>query len=199
VGSGRSLFPDNPWLARQLADRASLLVGLDPDAAIDENPYLHERVRGTLEDFHPAGDFDLVTLRMVAEHITEPEAALESLKRLVRPGGKVVIYTVNQSSPLTLAAWLVPFGLHRRVKRVLWRTEERDTFPVAYRMNSRRRLGELFELNGFRQCYFAYLDDCRKFHRFRWLQRLELACWRLLKDVGLPYPETCLLAVFERE
>lgn len=198
VGSGRSLFPDNPRLARQLADRCDLLVGLDPDDTIDENPYLDRQAKCTLQEFESPEEFDLVTLRMVAEHITEPKEAVASLCRLIRPGGKVVIYTVNATSPVAVAAKVVPFGLHHPIKKRLWQTEERDTFPVVYRMNTRAELTELFEGHGFQESFFAYLDDCRTFHRFGWLQRLELCCWRLCRSLGLSYPETCLLGIYER-
>jgi hypothetical protein len=122
-----------------------------------------------------------------------------ALARLVRRGGKVVIYTVNQWTPIAVASWLVPFGLHHPVKRLLWRTEERDTFPVTYRMNTRRRLASLFKTQGFRETTFTYLDDCRTFHRFRSLHRLELRTWRFLQRFRLRYPETCLLGVYERQ
>src|SRR5882724_9265691 len=36
VGSGRNVFPSNRKLARLLAQRCGLLVGLDPDSTIDE-------------------------------------------------------------------------------------------------------------------------------------------------------------------
>lgn len=157
---GGRLFPDNPRLARQLARRCGLLVGLDPEAARGDDPHLHQCVRGTLADFRAAGEFDLVTLRLGSAGVGRPEAAVEALQRLLRPGGKVVVAATGGVTP--------------------------------------RQLGRLFGRNGFLQCYCAYLDDCRKLERFGWLHRLELAFWRLLKDLQLPYPATCLLAVYER-
>src|SRR5205823_1700311 len=99
-----------------------------PDANLEENPFVHRRVRGTIDRLAWDHPFDVVTLRMVAEHITEPAAAVAALARLTRPGGKVVVYTVARWSPAALAARVIPFGLHHAIKRVLWRTEERDTF-----------------------------------------------------------------------
>jgi SAM-dependent methyltransferase len=198
VGGGRSPFPDNPRLAEALAARCGFLMGLDPDETLAENPYVHERAYAPLENYQSSEPFDLATLRMVAEHIAQPEQAVAALARLVRPGGKVVVYTVNRWSPIALASWLVPFGLHHPVKRLMWRTDERDTFPVAYRMNTRRQLAKLFAAHGFLESWFAHLDDCRTFHRFRWLHFLELSLQRLLRSLRLPYPETCLLGVYER-
>jgi SAM-dependent methyltransferase len=199
VGCGRGVFPNNRPLARLLADRCGVLVGVDPDPNLDENPFVHRRVRGTIDRMAWDHPFDVVTLRMVAEHITEPESAVAALARLTRPGGRVVVYTVNRWSPAAIAARVVPFGLHHGIKRFLWGTEERDTFPVAYRMNTRRRLARLFGARGFREVHFAYLDDCRSFGHFRRLHHLELRLWTLLKAVGLRYPETCLLGVYQRQ
>jgi hypothetical protein len=97
-----------------------------------------------------------------------------------------------------MAAWLTPFWLHHPVKRVLWGTEEKDTFPVVYRMNTRARLRSLFGRAGFREQHFAYLDDCRTFHRLRLLHSMELLLWRLLHAADIQYPENCLLGVYRR-
>ncbi len=198
VGCGREVFPTNRPLARILADRCGVLVGVDPDANLEENPFVHRRFRGPIDQFAWDHPFDVVTLRMVAEHVTAPEAAVAALARLTRPGGRVVVYTVNQWSPAAIAARVVPFRLHHPIKRVLWRSEERDTFPVAYRMNTRRRLARLFEAQGFREVHFAHLDDCRSLARFRPLHLLELRLWRLLKAAGRRHPENCLLGVYQR-
>lgn len=198
VGGGGELFPENPRLARMLADRSQVLVGVDPSANIQQNPYVHERVECPIEDFRSSRLFDLATMRMVAEHITRPELAIAALARLLRPGGKVVVYTVNRWSPISLFSWLVPFRLHHPIKRLLWHTEEKDTFPVAYAMNTRTELARLFSRGGFRECFFAHLDDCRTFHRFPLLSLAELGLCKVLGAIGLRYPENCLLGVYER-
>ena len=163
-----------------------------------ENEVVHLRFKCSVEEFVSEEQFDLVTLRMVAEHIAAPDRAVAALARLTRPEGKVVIFTINRWSPVPIATWLVPFRLHHVIKRFIWQTEEKDTFPVAYQMNTRSRLRQLFVRHGFREAHFAYLSDCCTTFRFRTLHKLELILWRALKRLGLVYPENCLLAVFER-
>jgi SAM-dependent methyltransferase len=198
VGSGRNLFPSNQSLARTLAQRCGLLVGVDPDETINENELVHERVRARIETFESKRTFDVITLRMVAEHVTDPEGTAAALARLTKPGGQVVVYTINRWSPVSIVTWLVPFRLHHLPKRLLWHSEEKDTFPVAYRMNTRRALRQVFGKHGFRESEFAYLDDCRTFARFRSMLILELCLWRCLHALGVTYPENCLLGVYER-
>ena len=198
VGSGRDVFPSNRKLAKRLAQRCKLLVGVDPDETINENDVVHERVRQKIEDFQGRRAFDVVTLRMAAEHVSDPEGAVAAFARLTKPGGRVVVYTINRWSPIPLITWLVPFRLHHLPKRLLWHSKEKDTFPVAYLMNTRKALRQVFERHGFRESEFAYLDDCRTFGRFRVMQILELAFWRFLHALGIKYPENCLLGVYER-
>lgn len=199
VGCGSEIFPGNEPLARELAGRCRRVVGVDPSDNIDQNLLLHERAKMPLEQFQTREPFDLVTFRMVVEHIENPTAALDTLSRLVKPGGKVVVYTVNKWSPVPIVAKIVPFSAHHRIKALLWQTEERDTFPVVYAMNTRRQLKRLFERFRFRESAFSYLDDCRTFARFAILNRLELSMRTILHRFRLPYPENCLLGIYERD
>jgi 2-polyprenyl-3-methyl-5-hydroxy-6-metoxy-1,4-benzoquinol methylase len=198
VGCGRNIFPSNHALARMLARRCGVLVGVDPDETLEENDLVHERARQRIEDFKTERTFDVVTLRMVAEHVTDPAGTLSALARLTKCGGKVVIYTINQWSPVPMITWLVPFRLHHLPKRLLWQTDPKDTFPVAYHLNTRRVLRRIFEQHRFREAAFGHLDDCRTFSRFRSLLTLELCLWRGLRAIGLRYPENCLLGIYER-
>ena len=197
VGGGRDLFPGNETTVRLLAARCRRLVGVDPSENILENPYLHERVQSTIEEFRPETRFDLVTMRMVAEHLVSPRAAVESLARLLKPGGVAIVYTVNKWSIITALSWVTPFRVHQLVKGWLWRTEDRDTFEVAYRMNTRKDLKRVFEDAGFRETDFLYLDDCRTTVRWQLANRFELSVWKALHAIGLHYPETCLLGIYE--
>jgi SAM-dependent methyltransferase len=198
VGCGRFLFPGNDRLARILAARCRHLTGVDPDVTIHENPYVHERQQATITGFETGRRFDLVTMRMVAEHVTEPEATVSRIAELLKPGGRAIVYTVLKWSPGGLLARWVPFQAHHAIKRFLWGSEEKDTFPVAYRMNTRRALRGLFERAGCRERLFLYADDCRALGRFRAGTLLEICTWRLLRAMRLPYPEQCIIGVYEK-
>jgi hypothetical protein len=136
---------------------------------------------------------------MVVEHVTHPEDFVAALARLVKPGGKAVVFTVNRFSPLTLLSRWLPFRWHYPIKRLFWGGNEKDTFPVHYRMNSRAELRRLFHDAGFEECLFCQLDDLSSFSRFRRLNYLELYLWRALGWIGLHYPENCLMGVYRRK
>lgn len=198
VGCGRNLFPSNRPLADALAARAGRLVGLDPDPTLDENPWVHEKVHAPLDAYDGGAAFDLLTLRMVAEHIADPDACARAIARALAPGGLLVVYTVCGYAPIPLLTRIAPMGLRHVVKSWLWRTEQKDTFPTCFRMNSRNRLRRLFAGVGMQEAAFLRLDDCRTFARFRTANAIELNLRTLCRAIGLPYPEHCLLGIYRK-
>ncbi len=197
VGGGRSLFPSNPSLAQRLSQQVRRLVGVDPTENIRANPYLHEHVQCRLEEYQTDTLFHLATLRMVAEHISEPQGLIRGLRRLLHPGGLVVVFTPNLWSASTVVSRLLPFRLHAPIARFFWGSDDDDVFPTVYRMNTRNHLTKLFERFGFQELYFAYLDDLSIFGQFKRLNYVELLVWRALKVMHIRYPENCLLAVYQ--
>jgi 2-polyprenyl-3-methyl-5-hydroxy-6-metoxy-1,4-benzoquinol methylase len=96
-------------------------------------------VQGTLNTAGlPEAHFDVVTLWDVIEHLTDPRVALEQVNRLLRPGGVVVVHTIDIDS------------LFARVMGARW--------PWLMEMHiyyfSRRTLRAMLE-----QCGFEVLDD----------------------------------------
>lgn len=79
------------------------ILGLEPSAAIRSHAAARlgpEHVRDGLlgqVELEPAS-FDLVTLWDVIEHIPDPVAAVRAVRRLLRPGGKLLIETQNVAS-----------------------------------------------------------------------------------------------------
>jgi SAM-dependent methyltransferase len=198
AGTGSSPFPHNPALATELSQRCRLLAGVDPSPNIQANPFLHERTQCPIEEYESAYRFDIITLRMVAEHLTDPPRVVASLHELLVPAGLVVIYTVNRWSPLSMLSALTPHRWHYPLKRRFWGGEEKDTFPVAYRMNTHRTLRRLFEPAGFAEQLFLRLDDLATFSQVNALNWVELMTWRVLRLLRLVYPESCLLGVYQR-
>ena len=199
VGCGHNIFPSNPALAARLTRMCKLVVGVDPDETIEKNTLVHERYRQPIEQFSHSQRFDVVTSRMVVEHIEFPDQALSALSRLTKPGGTVILYTVNKWAVVPLLTKLIPFSLHHPLKKFLWDTEEEDTFPVFYRMNTRHALQQIFSAHGFREWHFSYVDDCRTFARFRPTLQLELSLRTGLHEFGVRYPENCLLGVYVKD
>ena len=196
VGCGRHIFPSNTQLASRLSARCARLVGVDESDNIADNPFIHAYQQVYLEDFQTDEVFDLITLRMVAEHVRDPLKLAAALTKLLAPGGRVVIYTVHRWAPVSVVAWLTPMTVHHALKGVLWNAEERDTFPVEYRMNTRKALSATFTQFGFEEKSYRLLSDCRTFQRWKLTNLMELALWKMFHAVGLNYPEVCVLTSY---
>ena len=198
VGCGRDLFPSNVELASSLSARVGKLAGLDPDETLQENPFVHEKIERGIDGFDGGEAFDLVTLRMVAEHIDNPQECAQAIERSLAPGGLCIIYTVFGYSPMPLLTRAAPMSLRHVVKKWLWNTEEKDTFPTRFRMNTRGKLRQLMRGVGLREEFFVRLDDCRTFSRFRWMCELELRARSFFRLLRMPYPEHCVLGVYRK-
>lgn len=194
VGGGKALFPHDPRLSRELADRCRLLVGVDPSGNLSMNPFVDEYANCLIEDYQPATVFDLATFRMVAEHVTEPDKVLSALTRLIAAGGHVVIYTPSRWTPISILASIIPNRFHA----LFVDRDSEDVFPTCYKMNTRSTLRKLFESHGFREVGFMQVDDCVLMNRFPLTHFVELTIWRALNLVGLRYPQTDLLGLYER-
>jgi 2-polyprenyl-3-methyl-5-hydroxy-6-metoxy-1,4-benzoquinol methylase len=196
VGGGHNVFPENPRLAEALVGRCSSMVAVDPSPNVEKNRFATERVQRLIEDYRTDHRFDLITLRMVVEHVDQPQAVAGAVANLLSAGGVVVVLTVNRLSPLTVLSRVVPFHLHHPIKAWIWETEEEDTFPVRYRMNSRAALANAFESAGLTELLFSKLDDLSTWSRHNVMNYVELTAWKTLRSLGVPYPENCLLGVY---
>jgi ubiquinone/menaquinone biosynthesis C-methylase UbiE len=198
VGGGHNVFPENAPLAERLVAKCATMVAVDPSDNVRKNRFATEWAQCLIQHYVTDQRFDLATLRMVVEHVEDPPEVTAALSRLLRPGGLAVVLTVNRWAPLTVLSRLTPFALHHPIKRVFWGSEQEDTFPVRYRMNSRRTLRRVFETAGFEECFFTKLDDLSTWSQFRRMNHVELGIWRLLRLAGIAYPENCLLGVYRR-
>lgn len=198
VGGGSAIFPYNTALSKQLAEACTKLVAVDPSENVLDNPYAHEKVMALFEDYQTDDKFDLATFRMVAEHITDPDSIVLKLRELLKPNGIVVIYTINKFSPIPIITYITPFSWHFKIKKFFWGGEERDTFPVAYKMNTRKELKDIFGRLGFTEECFQHLDDLSAFSKFRVLNLLEIWLWKVFKGLGLRYPENNLLGIYKK-
>ena len=117
-------------LTEALAGRGARVQGLDASEAVirvarqhaQDNGLEIEYIPGRLEDF--AADnpdcYDAVTCMELLEHVPDPEALLQTCARLLRPGGDLVLATINRNLKSYLSAvigaerlfGLLPKGTH---------------------------------------------------------------------------------------
>ena len=136
---------------RFFRDRIVRLVGVDADVeAGRENPSLDEFVAADLDERLPFGDasFDLVYANFVVEHLTNPESAFAEWRRVLRPGGRVVLLTSNRSSPAMALGDRLPSRIRLGIKRRGAGAAERDVYPTRYRANTPATLARAVSAGG---------------------------------------------------
>jgi SAM-dependent methyltransferase len=128
AGCGRSSA-----LARHRA-RIGRFVGVDihppaPGALL----YLDEFATVDLctgPDAFPPATFDVALSSFTVEHFADPDAALANLARWLRPGGALVLTTVNRRHPFVAAYLGLPDRLRRRIQPLVKATAA-DAHPLV--------------------------------------------------------------------
>jgi SAM-dependent methyltransferase len=154
AGCGRTV----PVLRKYLG-RARKLIGVELVDFSDVPPGI-ETHNADLSKFPvPDASVDLIMSRSVFEHLADPESAYREFSRVLRPGGAVVFLTANMWDYGTLVAKLVPNRLHAAIVKRVEGREEEDTFPTAYRTNTRTDVERLAASAGFVVESFEYLSQ----------------------------------------
>jgi SAM-dependent methyltransferase len=132
----------------------------------------------------PDASVDLIMSRSVFEHLTEPDEVYRELARVLRPGGRLVFLTANFWDYGTQVARLVPNRFHARVVKAVEGRPEEDTFPTAYKTNTRGDVQRLAAGAGLRVQGFEYLSQYPNYLMFNGLAfALGMAFEKLISHV----------------
>ena len=156
-GCGRGVHENDPSKYRRdiqiLKGKVQRVIGVDVDEEASSNPYIDEfhllaSTSLPLED----ASVDICISRSVVEHLEDPAAFFEEMKRVIRPGGYLCIVTPNKRSYFGIASRLIPNSIHSTVlKRVMpssFRDDE-DVFPTLYRCNTINEMKKILTQNEF--------------------------------------------------
>lgn len=109
---------------------------------------------------------DLIMSRSVFEHLVDPDSVYREFSRILKPGGIVVFLTANMWDYGTMAAQIVPNRFHGRVVKEVEGRAEEDTFPTAYRTNTRSAVDKLAKKANFNIVDFEYLNQYPNYLQF---------------------------------
>lgn len=145
-------------------------MGIDVQPSIGLNDKLDLRTRADVS-FLPFADnsVDVVICRWVIEHLQKPELALSEFHRVIKPSGKLALFTPNLLHYYGAAANLTPHWFHLWFNRRIRGFQEADTFPTRYRANTRRRLFSLLADAGFDRIEVELVEGEASVLAFNWL------------------------------
>jgi SAM-dependent methyltransferase len=175
AGCGRGV----PVLRKYLG-RVPRLIGVELVEFVDTPPGI-ETFNSDLASIPlPDASVDLIISRSVFEHLVAPEAVYAELSRLLRPGGHVVFLTANMWDYATLIARLVPNRFHAKVVKAVEGRDEQDTFPTAYRTNTRAAVERLSAASGLEVQRFEYLSQYPNYLMFNGIAFFLGMCYEKL-------------------
>ena len=132
--------------------RIGRLVGLDIHApAAGSLPHLDAFVEGDLcrqPGTFPPASFDLVLSKFTVEHLADPAAAFAAICAWLRPGGTLVLVTVNRRHPLVAAYLDLPVGPRAYLQRLV-KASDADAHALVGACNDPRALRTTLAATGF--------------------------------------------------
>jgi SAM-dependent methyltransferase len=140
-------------------EKGCQITGVDCSAGIFLNPSLDARIRADLSELPFAKEsFDVVNCRLVVEHLKRPEIVFKEFHRVLKPGGRLAIFTPNLLHYFGASAHATPAWFHLWFNSRIRGFDERDIFPTHYRANTKRRLNALLVGAGFRQVEISLVE-----------------------------------------
>ncbi len=215
------IAPDTRWLdagcGHQLSDgwniveeqdvvkRAACVIGCDASLhSIRKHRSVNRKVVSTLEELpFQDGEFNLVTLNMVAEHLSNPKRALHEMARVLAPNGHLVVHTPNCAGYymilMRVGKALLPRSAVLSLARFLEYREPEDVFPTSYRINTRKQLCDLMQEVGLLEEQVLLPTDRPLFYFVAPLCALELLATRTLDRCSLKqFVAPAILGIYRR-
>lgn len=147
----RLLESDMDPIEDWLASHCKSIVGMDFSVTSHRN--IKTLVHGSLYNLPFADNsLDLITCRMVVEHLDRPRYAFAECARCLRPGGAVIVITPNLGNYAifgnAVATKVLPDKLRRRIVHATDARADEDIFPVRYKANTMARLTRSLNAGG---------------------------------------------------
>ena len=157
-------------LENWLVNHCKTIVGMDVSVTSHRN--IESLVQGSLYELPFADNsLDLITCRMVVEHLGQPHRAFAESARCLRPGGAIVVITPNLLNYAILgnavASKLLPEKLRLSIIHAADSRADEDIFPVCYKANTLPRIIELLNASGLQVREAIGLHQQRPYWRKR--------------------------------
>lgn len=128
--------------------------------------------------------FDIALSSFTAEHFADPPAAFRNLRRWLRPGGRVVLTTVNRRHPFVAAYLGLPEAIRRPLQRLV-KASSADAHPLVGTCNDPAAIRRALEAAGFTDVRVTTVPHLAR----AWGRRLPTYLLGLIGDLAAqPFP-----------
>ncbi len=182
---------------RQFRSRLTRIVGADIHAPSPGTlPHLDEFATVDLcsdGEAFPAESFDVVLSSFTVEHFADPGAAFGNMRRWLRPGGSLVITTVNRRHPFVAAYLDLPGWIRGRVQQLV-KASAADAHPLVGACNTPAEIDDALATAGFSTIRISTVGHLES----AWSRRSPTRLLGRLGDrltAGIPSRRSTILAV----
>ncbi len=176
-------------------DRIAEFVGVDIHEPEPPLPWLDRFVRADLcrdTDAFPPATFDAVLSSFTVEHFEDPPAAFRVLYGWLRPGGALVVTTVNRGHPFVNTYLSIPRAVGRPLQRLV-KASAADAHALVGRCNTPAALRDALAAAGFAEIELVTTDHLAR----AWSRRLPAYAAGLIGDLaahGYPARRSTIVA-----
>lgn len=125
------------WMLAGAGIERGTKIGLDLDPDISHNRDVHYVAFAPAERLPlKSNSADLIISSYVIEHLEDPGEAFREFARVLKPGGKLIVWAANKWNYAIFASSLTPTWLHNWVRRISLRDISKDNCPTYYRANT---------------------------------------------------------------
>ena len=180
-------------LVAQYRQKAQYALGIDivDDRDRADAPFLLSDLR-TIP--LPSCYANLITLRLVVEHLENVPEDFSEVIRLLSPKGILIILTTNSLSPIIFLPRLLPYRLKSWIIQKLFSVESHEIFPTYHRFNTPKKMAD-----GFKEMTLVRIDFLEQVPLHKSFLALSFGLWyTIVKIPMLKYLRSNLLAVFQK-
>ena len=180
-------------LIAQYRQQAQYALGIDilDDTERTDAPFLLSDLRNIPL---PSCYANLITLRLVVEHLENVPEDFSEVIRLLAPGGIFIVLTTNSLSPIIFLPRLLPYRLKSRIIQKLFSVESREIFPTYHRFNTPKKMAD-----GFKEMTLVGIDFLEQVPFHKPFLTLSFGLWYTIVKMSMfKYLRSNLLAVFQK-
>lgn len=194
IGCGHSDFMG------QVFNKTKHTYGIDSDKkAIAKNAIIKNKIVGSVNDMPFADNFfDLIISAWTLEHLDDPREAFKEIYRVLKPKGKIVFLTPNIWNYNIWIIRAIPNIFHKPIVRYLYNRQDGDTYPKKYKINSIKKIDEVFLSIGFKKSQIILNGDPSYISFSKYLFKFACLIERLFNKKSLNFAKVHIIGIYQK-